>query len=117
MPQLLYGVWDNVTYDRRGVKLVENSGFIPPCSHVIAAKRISRLIRRANLLDEDDICRREQKPRVKLNELEPAQRDHNSRKVELGMAQEEAWQEAGRCMRRYRIMTVVTLFSIPGTNA
>ncbi len=83
----------------------------------IARERISRLIRQAHLLGEDDICRREQKPRVKLNELEPAQRSHNFREVELGMTQEEAWQEAGRCMRCCCIMTVVTRFSIPGINA
>ena len=33
------------------------------------------------------------------------------------MSQEEAWKEAGRCMRCYRIMSIITRSPIPGIKA
>ena len=83
----------------------------------LARERMSQLIRKAGLLGDDPVCGEEKKPRVKLNELPPAERAHNFREVELGMSQEEAWQEAKRCMRCYRIMSVVTRGPIPGFKA
>ena len=83
----------------------------------LARERMSQLIRKAGLLGDDPVCGEAKKPRVKLNELPPAARAHNFREVELGMSQEEAWQEAKRCMRCYRIMSVVTRGPIPGFKA
>ncbi|MBQ4616436.1 MAG: FAD-dependent oxidoreductase [Mailhella sp.] len=83
----------------------------------IARERISMLIKQADLFGNDPVCGQEKKPRVKMNELEPAERAHNFKEVEKGMSQEEAWQEAKRCMRCYRIMSVITRSPIPGSNA
>ena len=83
----------------------------------LARERISQLIRQAGLFGDDPVCGQEKKPRVRLNELTPAERDHNFKEVELGMSQEEAWQEAKRCMRCYRILSVVTRSPIPGFKA
>ena len=83
----------------------------------LARERISQLIQQAGLLGDDPVCGQEKKPRVKLNELSPAERAHNFKEVELGMSQEEAWQEARRCMRCYRILSVVTRSPIPGFKA
>ena len=83
----------------------------------LARERISQLIRQADLLGDDPVCGQEKKARVKLNELAPAERAGNFKEVELGMSQEEAWQEAKRCMRCYRIMSVVTRAPIPGFKA
>lgn len=83
----------------------------------LARERMSQLIREAGLFGDDPVCGEETKPRVKLNELSPAERAHNFKEVELGMSQEEAWQEAKRCMRCYRIMSVVTRSPIPGFKA
>ena len=83
----------------------------------LARERISQLIRQAGLFGDDPVCGQEKKPRVRLNELTPAERDHNFKEAELGMSQEEAWQEAKRCMRCYRILSVVTRSPIPGFKA
>ena len=83
----------------------------------LARERISQIIRKAGLFGDDPVCGQEKKPRVRMNELTPAERAHNFREVELGMSQEEAWQEAKRCMRCYRILSVVTRSPIPGFKA
>ncbi len=83
----------------------------------LARERISQLIQQASLLGNAPVCGQEKKARVKLNELEPAERAHNFKEVELGMTQEQAWQEAKRCMRCYRILSVITKHPIPGTPA
>ena len=83
----------------------------------LARERISELIRKADLLGDEPVCGQEKKARVKLNELAPAERAGNFKEVELGMSQEEAWKEAKRCMRCYRIMSVVTRSPIPGFKA
>ena len=83
----------------------------------LARERISQLIRQAGLFGDDPVCGEEKKARVRLNELPPAERAHNFKEVELGMSQEEAWQEAKRCMRCYRILSVVTRSPIPGFKA
>ena len=83
----------------------------------LARERISELIRKADLLGDEPVCGQEKKARVKLSELAPAERAGNFKEVELGMSQEEAWKEARRCMRCYRIMSVVTRSPIPGFKA
>ena len=83
----------------------------------LARERISQIIRQADLLGDDPVCGQEKKPRVHLNELSPSDRAHNFKEVELGMSQEEAWREAKRCMRCYRIISVVTRAPIPGFKA
>jgi formate dehydrogenase beta subunit len=81
----------------------------------IARERISQLISVGNLLGDSPVCGEETKPRVKIRELEPAERAHNFNEVELGMDQASAWKEAARCMRCYRILSVVTKSPITGT--
>lgn len=83
----------------------------------LAREHISQLIKNARLLGDDPVCGQEIKTRVKLQELSPEARAHNFKEVELGMTQEEAWQEARRCMRCYRIISVVTRSPIPGFKA
>ena len=60
---------------------------------------------------------REKQARVELRELNPAEREHNFREVEQTMTQEEAWAEASRCMRCYRVLSVLTEAPIPGGAA
>ena len=55
--------------------------------------------------------------RVSLRELPAGERDHNFREVEQTMSKEEAWAEAARCMRCYRVLSVVTRNPIPGAAA
>ena len=80
----------------------------------IARERISQLISQGSLLGDSPVCGQEVKPRVKIRELEPAERTHNFNEVELGMDQAAAWKEAERCMRCYRILSVVTKSPITG---
>lgn len=54
---------------------------------------------------------------MKLRELTPAERERNFREVEQTMTQEEAWAEASRCMRCYRVLSVLTESPIPGGEA
>jgi len=83
----------------------------------IARERISQIIKQASLLGNDPVCGQAPAPRVKMSELEPAERAYNFNEVEKGMTQEEVWQEAKRCMRCYRILSIVTNSPIPGANA
>lgn len=57
------------------------------------------------------------KARVPLHELPAEQRNHNFCEVEQTMSKEEAWAEASRCMRCYRVLSVVTQNPIPGSCA
>ena len=52
--------------------------------------------------------------RVTLHELDPQVRKKNFEEVEQTMTQDEAWQEANRCLRCYRIYSVMTAKPIPG---
>lgn len=52
--------------------------------------------------------------RVGVTELEPAERSCNFDEVEKTMTREEAWKEASRCMRCYRVFSLVTDEPIPG---
>ncbi|MBQ7457311.1 MAG: FAD-dependent oxidoreductase [Desulfovibrio sp.] len=77
--------------------------------------RMSELIKDAHLMDEDE-CVSQKVPtkRVDVHELAPAERAQSFDEVEQTMTQEEAWKEASRCMRCYRIYSVVTAKHIPG---
>lgn len=80
--------------------------------------RMSEWIAHNRLLDEDGGV--EPKPkaaRVKMRELDPQARGDNFEEVEQTMSREEAWQEAQRCMRCYRVLSLVTEGPIPGNQA
>lgn len=55
-------------------------------------------------------------PRTPVRELEPEERAGNFDEVELTMTREEAWAEANRCLRCYRVLSVVTDKPVPGIN-
>lgn len=77
--------------------------------------RLSEWISDANLLGENS--RPQSKiptPRVTTHELEPEDRRKNFEEVEQTMTREEAWKEASRCMRCYRVLSLVTEEPIPG---
>lgn len=57
------------------------------------------------------------KARVALRELPAAERAGNFREVEQTMTRAEAWKEAARCMRCYRVLSVLTEAPIPGCPA
>ncbi len=77
--------------------------------------RLSEWIAGGRLLD--DAGEKPLKPkmgRAQVRELEPGQRSRNFAEVEKTMDREEAWREASRCMRCYRIFSIVTDEPIPG---
>ena len=78
--------------------------------------RMSDLIRTGHLMnvDKEPVPQKLPAKRVQLHELAPGIRCTNFDEVEKTMTQEEAWSEAQRCMRCYRIYTVVTEKHIPG---
>ena len=83
----------------------------------IARRRMGEWITKANLLEE---CHPERavvlKPRTPMRRLSPEGRVEHWQEVELGFSQEEAWAEAQRCMRCYRLFGVSTLKHIPGNS-
>lgn len=83
-----------------------------------ARRRMSRLIKEANLLDT---CAPERavvlQPRQVMSHLAPEARVQNWDEVEHGFTDQEAWAEAKRCMRCYRLFGVSTLKPIPGKTA
>lgn len=80
--------------------------------------RLTEWIAQGRLLEDGmPVPGREKQPRVKLRELTPAERERNFREVEQTMTQEEAWAEASRCMRCYRVLSVLTESPIPGGEA
>ncbi|MBQ7586248.1 MAG: FAD-dependent oxidoreductase, partial [Desulfovibrionaceae bacterium] len=77
--------------------------------------RMTDIIAQAKLMaKEESVPQKLPKERVSLHELAPEERCHNFEEVEQTMTQEEAWAEAARCMRCYRIYSVVTAKHIPG---
>ena len=77
--------------------------------------RMSEWIAQGKLLDDGKpVPLKKRRERVSLHELPAVERDHNFREVEQTMSMEEAWAEAARCMRCYRVLSVVTAQSIPG---
>lgn len=83
-----------------------------------ARRRMSRLIKEANLLGT---CAPERavvlQPRQVMSHLAPQARIQNWDEVEHGFTDQEAWAEAKRCMRCYRLFGVSTLKPIPGKTA
>lgn len=83
-----------------------------------ARRRMSRLIKEANLLGT---CAPERavvlQPRQVMSHLAPPARVQNWDEVEHGFTDQEAWAEAKRCMRCYRLFGVSTLKPIPGKTA
>lgn len=80
--------------------------------------RMSEWISQGRLLqDGRPAPLRRHRERAPLHELPAAERAHNFREVELTMSKEEAWAEAARCMRCYRVLSVVTQNPIPGAVA
>lgn len=83
-----------------------------------ARRRMSRLIKEAHLLGT---CAPERavvlQPRQVMSHLAPEARVQNWDEVEHGFTDQEAWAEAKRCMRCYRLFGVSTLKPIPGKTA
>lgn len=77
--------------------------------------RLSEWIAKSKLLDEETSApRKTQSARVPVRELDPEIRNRNFEEVEQTMSREEAWKEASRCMRCYRVLSLVTEEPIPG---
>ena len=82
---------------------------------MIAAGDFSEWIQGAKLMDDGKPAPSKPKQeRVKVHEREPMERNCNFEEVEQTMSREEAWEEAKRCMRCYRVFSVVTRQPIPG---
>ncbi len=79
--------------------------------------RMSQLIKLGNFLYSGAAPALQQHlPRTPLKSLPAQERAKNFEEVDLAMTSEEAAQEAGRCMRCYRIYSVVTQLPIPGNT-
>lgn len=80
--------------------------------------RLSEWISRGRLLDDaGHIAAKPQQGRVSVREIAPEKRAGNFDEVEQTMTREEAWNEASRCMRCYRVLSVLTRDPIPGNPA
>lgn len=84
----------------------------------IARRRMGELIAQGQLLAE---CHAERplpvKARAEMARLSAQERAQNWDEVEQGLTQDQAWAEASRCMRCYRLFGVSTLKHIPGNTA
>jgi len=77
--------------------------------------RVSEWIAANKLLDEKSPAPLKiKRERAAVSELSPEERAHNFEEVEKTMSREEAWNEAKRCMRCYRLLSVLTEEPIPG---
>lgn len=77
--------------------------------------RLSEWIAANKLLGhEEQKLRKPSQERVKVRELHPDERRTNFDEVEHTIGREEAWKEAQRCMRCYRVFSVLTEEPIPG---
>lgn len=89
----------------------ESTGFLP-------RQRMSKIIQKLHLLDTTKarigVPKQE---RFEVKHLAPSERMHNWKEVEFPMKNSEAWEEAKRCMRCYRLYAVSTLRPIPGKTA
>ena len=91
--------------------LTRTPGFIPRI-------RMAELIKKGHLLDEVHPDRaRLYQPRQHIGVLPAQDRVGHWQEVEQGLTQDQAWQEAKRCMRCYRLFGVSTLKRIPGNSA
>ena len=79
---------------------------------------MAELIKKGHLLDEVHPDRaRLYQPRQHIGVLPAQDRVGHWQEVEQGLTQDQAWQEAKRCMRCYRLFGVSTLKRIPGNSA
>lgn len=79
--------------------------------------RMAQIIRKTGLLEDQERCRPSMPiERTRMPELQPEERSTNFEEVELGLTDEQAKKEAERCMRCYRLFSVVTQLPIPGTD-
>lgn len=77
--------------------------------------RMSQIIANLDLMkDMRPVLPVRHRERIKMNELPIEERVGNFKEVELGFDDEQAREEAERCMRCYRIFSVVTQLPIPG---
>lgn len=80
--------------------------------------RLSEWIAKCSLLDDvTPVPAKPRQERVGVREISPEKRAGNFDEVEQTMTREEAWAEASRCMRCYRVLSVVTRDPIPGNPA
>ncbi len=80
--------------------------------------RLSEWIARGRLLDDAaPVPAKPRQERVGVREIAPESRAGNFDEVEQTMTREEAWAEASRCMRCYRVLSVITRDPIPGNPA
>lgn len=84
----------------------------------VARRRMSDMITTGHWL-EDCVAEKAPlfKPRQKIRQLPAAERVKGFEEVELGFTPTQAWEEANRCMRCYRVFGVSTLRPIPGKTA
>lgn len=83
-------------------------GFVP-------RQRMSEILQAGKLMDDGKPATPVRlRPRTPLRTISPAERDHSFAEVDLCMSQQDARKEARRCMRCYRLFTVVTESPIPG---
>lgn len=86
-------------------------GFVP-------RTRMSQLIKLGRFLDEGaPAAPLENQPRVPLRTLSLQEREHSFSEVDLSLTREEAFREAQRCLRCYRVYSVVTQLPIPGNES
>ena len=79
-----------------------------------ARYRMSELIKNAKLMKQDEaVAAKIPAKRVALTELDAQSRSHNFAEVEQTMSKEEAFKEAARCLRCYRIYSVGTAKPVP----
>lgn len=79
--------------------------------------RMTQMIKKCALLTDTEKCLPSMhQERVQMRELDPAIRSKNFEEVELGLTAEQAKKEAERCMRCYRLFSVVTQLPIPGSD-
>lgn len=80
--------------------------------------RLSEWIAGGRLLDDAaPVPAKPRQERVGVREIAPECRAGNFDEVEQTMTREEAWAEASRCMRCYRVLSVITRDPIPGNPA
>lgn len=84
----------------------------------VARRRMSDILAATHAMGE---CHADSSPvfkaREKVATLDPAERIKGFDEVELGLDSNQAWREADRCMRCYRVYGVSTLRPIPGKSA
>ncbi len=79
---------------------------------------MGEIIRKCHLLEDGaPYIPRVKKPRNKLPSIPVAEREGNFREVDITFSKDQAENEADRCMRCYRLFSVVTPRPIPGNHS